>query len=94
MFGEMQFGFLFDATRKIFSIGYRITDGSPDPSGYDLLASEARLTSFIAIAKGDVAASHWFHLGRPMTPETLAARVRTETALWSAIIKDANIRLE
>ncbi len=68
MFGEMQFGFLFDATRKIFSIGYRITDGSPDPSGYDLLASEARLTSFIAIAKGDVAVSHWFHLGRPMTP--------------------------
>ena len=68
MFGEMQFGFLFDATRKIFSIGYRITDGSLDPSGYDLLASEARLTSFIAIAKGDVPVSHWFHLGRPMTP--------------------------
>ena len=68
MFGAMQFGFLFDATRKIFSIGYRITDGSPDPSGYDLLASEARLTSFIAIAKGDVPVSHWFHLGRPMTP--------------------------
>jgi cyclic beta-1,2-glucan synthetase len=68
LFGAMEFGFLFDATRKIFSIGYRITDGTPDPSGYDLLASEARLTSFIAIAKGDVAAAHWFHLGRPMTP--------------------------
>ena len=68
MFGAMQFGFLFDATRKIFSIGYRITDGTPDPSGYDLLASEARLASFIAIAKGDVPVSHWFHLGRPMTP--------------------------
>jgi hypothetical protein len=68
IFDGMQFGFMFDATRKIFSIGYRITDGSPDPSGYDLLASEARLTSFIAIAKGDVPVSHWFHLGRPMTP--------------------------
>ena len=65
MFGAMDFGFLFDPTRKLFSIGYRVTDGSLDPSGYDLLASEARLTSFIAIAKGDVPVSHWFHLGRP-----------------------------
>ena len=65
---EMEFGFLFDPTRKIFSIGYRVTDGTLDPSAYDLLASEARLASFIAIAKGDVPVSHWFHLGRPMTP--------------------------
>ncbi len=41
-------------TRKLFSIGYRVADNSLDPSCYDLLASEARLTSFIAIAKGDV----------------------------------------
>jgi cyclic beta-1,2-glucan synthetase len=39
-----------------------------DPNCYDLLASEARLASFIAIAKGDVPASHWFHLGRALTP--------------------------
>ncbi|MGH7307369.1 MAG: GH36-type glycosyl hydrolase domain-containing protein [Candidatus Rokuibacteriota bacterium] len=69
----MQFGFLLDPTRKIFSIGYRVTDGSLDPSGYDLLASEARLASFIAIAKGDVPASHWFHLGRVMTPVALGS---------------------
>jgi cyclic beta-1,2-glucan synthetase len=68
LFDAMQFGFLFDPDRKIFSIGYRVEDGGLDPSGYDLLASEARLASFIAIAKGDVPASHWFHLGRPMTP--------------------------
>ncbi len=68
LFDAMQFGFLFDPARKIFSIGYRGADGGLDPSGYDLLASEARLASFIAIAKGDVPASHWFHLGRPMTP--------------------------
>ena len=68
LFDAMQFGFLFDPMRKIFSIGYRITDGSLDPGDYDLLASEARLASFIAIAKGDVPASHWFRLGRPMTP--------------------------
>jgi cyclic beta-1,2-glucan glucanotransferase len=65
---DMQFGFLFDPSRKIFSIGYRVTDGSLDSGAYDLLASEARLASFVAIAKGDVPVSHWFHLGRPMTP--------------------------
>ena len=54
MFDAMEFGFLFDPTRKLFSIGYRVSDNSLDPSCYDLLASEARLTSFIAIAKGDV----------------------------------------
>src|SRR2546426_11394512 len=64
----MEFQFLFDPSRKIFSIGYRVADGSLDPSGYDLLASEARLASFVAIAKGDVAGTHWFRLARPMTP--------------------------
>jgi cyclic beta-1,2-glucan synthetase len=73
LFDAMQFGFLFDPSRKIFSIGCRVTDGSLDPSAYDLLASEARLASFIAIAKGDVPTSHWFHLGRPMTPVALGA---------------------
>ena len=68
MFDAMEFGFLFDPTRKLFSIGYRVTDNSLDPSCYDLLASEARLTSFIAIAKGDVPSTHWFHLGRALTP--------------------------
>jgi cyclic beta-1,2-glucan synthetase len=68
MFDAMEFGFLFDPTRKLFSIGYRVSDSSLDPSYYDLLASEARLTSFIAIAKGDVPAIHWFHLGRALTP--------------------------
>ncbi|PYM57202.1 MAG: hypothetical protein DMD79_20530, partial [Candidatus Rokuibacteriota bacterium] len=73
LFDAMEFGFLFDPARKIFSIGYRVTDGSLDSSAYDLLASEARLASFIAIAKGDVPVSHWFHLGRPMTPVALGS---------------------
>ncbi len=73
LFDEMQFGFLFDPSRKIFSIGYRVTDGGLDTSAYDLLASEARLASFIAIAKGDVPVSHWFHLARPMTPVGLGS---------------------
>ena len=68
MFDAMTFDFLFDPTRQLLSIGYRVTDGSLDPNCYDLLASEARLASFVAIAKGDVPARHWFRLGRPMTP--------------------------
>ena len=54
--------------RQLLSIGYRGADGSLDPNYYDLLASEARLASFIAIAKGDVPARHWFRLGRALTP--------------------------
>jgi cyclic beta-1,2-glucan synthetase len=68
LFREMDFSFLFDPTRKLFSIGFRVQDGALDPSYYDLLASEARLTSFLAIAKGDVAPDHWFRLGRALTP--------------------------
>jgi cyclic beta-1,2-glucan synthetase len=67
----MSFTFLLDPTRQLFSIGYRVADaeqaGRPDNSFYDLLASEARLASFLAIAKGDVQEKHWFHLGRPVT---------------------------
>ena len=68
MFDSMEFGFLFDRDRQLLSIGYRSADGSLDPNFYDLLASEARLASFIAIAKGDVPAKHWFRLGRTLTP--------------------------
>ena len=62
------FGFLLDPDRKLLSIGYLVTEGTLDPSCYDLLASEARLASFVAIAKGDVPARHWFRLGRAVTP--------------------------
>src|SRR5579862_1295107 len=68
LFQAMDFRFLFNDERKLFSIGYRATDGSLDSNCYDLLASEARLTSFIAIAKDEVPPSHWFRLGRALTP--------------------------
>ncbi|TFH66804.1 MAG: glycosyl transferase, partial [Gemmatimonadales bacterium] len=68
MVQAMDFEFLFDPSRRLFSIGYRVADGTLDPSCYDLLASEARLASFIAIAKGDVSPRHWFLLGRSLTP--------------------------
>ncbi|MGB6363179.1 MAG: glucoamylase family protein, partial [Thermoanaerobaculia bacterium] len=68
MVRAMDFQFLFDPSRRLFSIGYRVADGTLDPNSYDLLASEARLASFVAIAKGDVSPRHWFLLGRSLTP--------------------------
>ncbi len=65
---SMDFRFLFDPSRQLFSIGFRVADNTLDPSCYDLLASEARLASFLAIAKGDVSPRHWFLLGRALTP--------------------------
>ena len=67
LFKTMEFGLLFDVERQLLSIGYRVADSTLDPSCYDLLASEARLASFIAIAKGDLPTRHWFHLGRTLT---------------------------
>jgi cyclic beta-1,2-glucan synthetase len=71
LFDSMRFGFLYDRTRHLFSIGYRLADatgsGRLDATRYDLLASEARIASFLAIAKGDVPETHWFHLGRSVT---------------------------
>jgi cyclic beta-1,2-glucan synthetase len=73
MFKEMGFGFLLDPARQLLSIGYQVMEGRLDPSCYDLLASEARLASFVAIAKGDVPARHWFRLGRAVTPVDLGS---------------------
>jgi cyclic beta-1,2-glucan synthetase len=68
MFDAMSFTFLFDPKRELLSIGYRVADETLDPNYYDLLASEARLASFVAIAKGDLPTRHWFRLGRAMVP--------------------------
>lgn len=58
---------LYDAKKQIFSIGYSIREKKLSSSYYDLLASEARQTSFIAIARGEIPAAHWFRLGRTLT---------------------------
>ena len=63
---EMDFSFLLRQERKLLSIGYRVEEHQLDESCYDLLASEARLTSLFAIAKGDLPTEHWFRLGRPI----------------------------
>ncbi len=64
---EMDFSFLFDRRRQVFHIGFNLDAGKLDDNHYDLLASEARLASLVAIAKRDVPLSHWLHLGRPLT---------------------------
>jgi cyclic beta-1,2-glucan synthetase len=71
MADEMDFRFLFDGKRDLLSLGWRGADsahpGTLDPIYYDLLASEARLASFLGIAKGDLPQRHWFRLGRTVT---------------------------
>lgn len=75
----MDFSFLRNPASKLLSVGFRVSESALDQSHYDLLASEARLASFVGIAKGDLPPSHWFRLGRSMTP------IGTEAALisWS-----------
>ena len=64
---SMDFRVLYNPQRKLFSIGFNLETGRLDGSHYDMLCSEARIASFLAIAKGDVEARHWFRLGRQMT---------------------------
>ena len=64
---DAEFGFLFDEARKLLAIGFNVTEHRRDASFYDLLASEARLASFVAIAQGQLPQEHWFALGRLLT---------------------------
>jgi cyclic beta-1,2-glucan synthetase len=86
LFDEIDFTFLYDSNRHLFAIGYSLADAERparlDSSFYDLLASEARLASFLAIAKGDVPETHWFHLGRSVT----SVRGAPVLLSWSATL--------
>ncbi|VTU27501.1 Cellobiose phosphorylase [Variovorax sp. SRS16] len=75
----MDFRGLYDAKRHLFHIGLRVEDNVLDASYYDLLASESRLLSFLAIAKGDVPLRHWMALGRPF----LSVGVKPGLKSWS-----------
>lgn len=66
---DMDFGLLYNSTRDLFAIGYNVSDRRLDASFYDLLASEARLASFLVIADGNYDQTHWFALGRLLTSE-------------------------
>ncbi|AMO73315.1 cellobiose phosphorylase [Sphingorhabdus sp. M41] len=63
---RMEFAPYYDRDRRLFHIGYNVSADRLDPHYYDLLASEARLASYLAIAHQEVALEHWFHLGRPV----------------------------
>ena len=65
---EMDFTFLYDPSRNLLAIGYNLDTHRRDPGYYDLLASEARLCSFVGIARGQLPLKHWFHLGRQLAP--------------------------
>ncbi|HEU4734444.1 MAG TPA: glucoamylase family protein, partial [Kofleriaceae bacterium] len=62
----MDFRFLYDDKRRLFHVGYHASADRLDPHHYDLLASEARLASFLAIVWRQVPLEHWFALGRPL----------------------------
>jgi len=66
-FARMEYGFLYDKPSHLLSVGYHLQEGRLDSSFYDLLASEARLCYFLAIAQGEVPQSSWFALGRLLT---------------------------
>ena len=64
---EIRYDFLLDKSRRLLAIGYNVDDLRRDESCYDLLASEARLSIFVAIAQGSLKQEHWFALGRMLT---------------------------
>ncbi|HHY81107.1 MAG TPA: glycosyl transferase, partial [Clostridiales bacterium] len=64
---QMDFKLLYDEKRELFSIGFNVEEGQLSKAYYDLLASEARQASFVAIAKGDIPQKHWFKLGRALS---------------------------
>jgi cyclic beta-1,2-glucan synthetase len=76
---EADFSFLYHRKRHLFHIGWRVTEQQLDAGFYDLLASESRLTSLLAIAKGDVPVRHWASLGRPFFAVGALAGLRS----WS-----------
>lgn len=63
----MDFSVLYDEKRQLFSTGFSMDDNKLSIAHYDLLASEARQTSYIAIAKGQVPVSHWYKMSRLLT---------------------------
>lgn len=65
-FARVEYGFLYNATTHLLAIGYNVSERRLDNSYYDLLASEVRLASFVAIAQGQLPQEHWFALGRQL----------------------------
>ncbi len=77
--GSINMRFLYDSRRKLFTIGFSVAEQRRENAFYDLLASEARLGSFVAIARGEIPMEHWFTMGRPYT----AIRRRRVLLSWT-----------
>ena len=75
----MDFSFLYDQTRDLFATGYNASEHRLDTGYYDLLASEARLCSYVAIALGQVPQNHWFSMGRLL----VASHAKPILVSWS-----------
>lgn len=76
---KMDFTFLYQRAKNLFSIGYNVSEQKADEGTYDLLASEARLASYITIAQGQIPQEHWFSLGRLL----VASKNKPVLVSWS-----------
>jgi hypothetical protein len=78
-FCDMDYRFLYNKPRKLLAIGFNVSEHKLDTSCYDLLASECRLASFLAVSDGQLPTEHWSALGR-----TVAIHGGTPTLIsWS-----------
>lgn len=66
-FARVKYDFLYDKSRHLLAIGYNVAESTRDAGYYDLLASEARVACFVAIAQGYLPQDCWFALGRLLT---------------------------
>ncbi len=66
-FADIEFDFLYDKTKHLLTVGYNVEEHRIDASYYDLLASEARLSTFVGIAQGKLPQESWFSLSRLLT---------------------------
>jgi len=82
MVTDMDFAFLYEPRRKVLAIGYDLSKNRPERTTYDLLASEARIAAFLAVAKGDIPQESWFHLGRTL----VAARAERVLLSWTGTL--------
>ena len=93
---RMDYDFLFDPTRHLLAIGYNVGERRRDASFYDLLASEARLCCFVAIAQGQLPQESWFALGRLLTTRRWRAdssfMERFDVRIPDAASGDADVR--
>ncbi|HBV40048.1 MAG TPA: cyclic beta 1-2 glucan synthetase, partial [Erwinia sp.] len=74
---RMDFAFLYNTATSMLSVGYNCDTTTLDKSHYDLMPSEIRLTSFVAIATNQLPLKSWYALGRLFTT------LDRETALMS-----------